>query len=505
MIKIADSALEIKILKAICDFDPTVLSQLDVYYFTLDSTKEIFQRLKIFVESGKSIPSSGVLVCDQSLGDAARAILADGSSGSGISSDKDVKAALEILRQKRNMRLLLDLFVQGSLELQQPRVSIANILTKIEGVLQKCHAQSNIIDEIKHYSQADLEQLLADAETKLEENSDRNFIPSGFGEFDKRTGGFKRNNVVVLASVPGGGKSAMALQMAIIQYMLGFNVCIVSYEMDVEEIESRMYSNVSRVDHSEIHLRRLSQSKKQLVLKKYQEWLESSGASNRLSIWTPRRELDITQISSELKSRNYDIVYVDYLSLLYQNPKKQLWENLGEHTRNAKLAAASLNSAWVLLAQFDDKDNKIKYSKAIEANANFIWAWDYGDKEKETGIIEVKQLKARNSSTYPFYLETDYSVFSFQDYMGPKPVFGSKDDKENKDKDKEEIEEKAEIKRRKKKLEEKAAQKTHGLKELIEQKEEREKVKIVDIEIPKKEPQAEVKPKRGIPKMPQLI
>ena len=516
MIQIADSALEVKMLKAICDVDQTTLSQLDLDFFSSEATKEIFRRLKFLIDNGKAIPSASVLVSDQALSETARAILVDNNS-STLSSEKDIKASLEILRYKRNVRLLLDVFMFGSAELQQQKVNIPYIVSRVEDVLQKCCAQNSILDEMKHFSRADQEQLLADASAKLMENSDKDFIPSGFGEFDKRTGGFKRNNVLVLASVPGGGKSAMALQMAIWQYMLGFNVCIVSYEMDVEEIESRLYSNVSKVEHNEIHLKRLSESKRKLVLTKYREWLESSESPNRLSIWTPRRELNINQIALELKPRNYDVIYIDYLSLLYQNPKKQLWENLGEHTRNAKLAAGALNSAWVLLAQFDDKENKIKYSKAVEANANFIWAWDYGDKEKETGIIEVKQLKARNSSTYPFYLETDYSVFSFKDYMGPRPTYEvNKDkDKDNKDGKGREDDDKAEIKRRKKKLDEKSiAQKSQTTTIVIPKPEkveraERKTESVVEKMLDEKsEPEVvkvETKPKRGIPKMPQLL
>lgn len=496
--RIGDTILEIKIVKSICNTDPSILAQLDTDYFTSPAIKEIFIRLKALNENGKTIPSASVLACDQSLGEEARAVLADDNNI--LTKDKDIKAGIELLRKFRNKRMLIEIFVKGTEELQQPNANLAHMVTVLENALQKLQANSSIQDEIKHYTYEDRELLLEEAKIRLMEDSSKDFIPSGFAEFDRRTGGFKRNNVLVIASVPGGGKSAMALQMAVIQYMLGFKVCIVSYEMDVDEIESRLYSNVSKVEHGEISLRRLSKGKKELVLTRYREWLEASTIGNRLSIWTPRRELNINQIALELKPRNYDIIYIDYLSLLYQNPKKQLWENLGEHTRNAKLAAGSLNSAWVLLAQFDDKENKIKYSKAVEANANFIWAWDYGDKEKETGIIEVKQLKARNSSTYPFYLETDYSIFSFKDYMGPIPAYGNEDDTD-----------KVEIKRRKKKLENKAiSQKMQNNTQTQNTQSIQNTTVVVPMrqvkqEVKEESTQEEVKPKRGIPKMPQLF
>ena len=255
----------------------------------------------------------------------------------------------------------------------------------------------------------------------MSEDISNDIIPTGFYDFDSKTGGLFRKNVLVVASVPGGGKSTLALQMALHQYKCGFNVCIVSYEMDVKEIKSRLYSNVSKVDHGDIHLRKLDSTKKQLVLDRYAKWVKS-GKDNRITIWTPHRDLTMPQIAMELKPYNYDIVYVDYLGLLYNNPKRALWENLGQHTRDAKMAANNLNTVFVLLAQLDDETNKLKYSKAIQANANIVWTWEYGDREKESGIIEVEQRKSRNSKTFPFYLETDYSILTFKNYSGPTPT-----------------------------------------------------------------------------------
>jgi hypothetical protein len=86
------------------------------------------------------------------------------------------------------------------------------------------------------------------------------------------------------------------------------------------------------------------------------------------------------------------------------------------------MAANSLDAVFILLAQLDDETNKLKYSKAIQANANIVWTWEYGDREKESGIIEVEQRKSRNSKTFPFYLETDYSTMTFKNYSGPTPA-----------------------------------------------------------------------------------
>lgn len=481
--RIADSLLEIKMIHTTCEsiHNTIILSQVEVDWFSSDAAKEVYTRIRTLMDMGKPIPSVSVLSCDQSLSDVARSILSPDKNNSLV-SENDIRSAVELLRTHRNKRILAETFLTCLEKLGQSDSSVPNIITMVENVLLKCHTNNTTQEEIVNLGFTDRAKLLAEADEYLSDTNNLDVLPTGFGVFDKKTGGVRRKNVMVLASVPGGGKSAMALQMAIHQYAMGFNVCIVSYEMDESEIRGRLYANVSRVDHSEINLKRLNKAKKELILSKYGEWLESSQHGNKLSIWTPQRDLNLKQIALELKPRNFDIIYIDYLSLLAQNPKKQMWENLGDHTRDAKVAASSLNAAFVLLAQYDDQESKIKYSAAIKANANFVWVWDYGDKEKETGIIEVKQLKARNSTTYPFYLETDYSFFSFKDYMGPEPYNNFEDD------------DKTEIRRRKKKLDNK----------VVASKIENDKVIKDENKKETQQAQQEVV-KRGIPKMPQLI
>jgi len=479
--KIADTILEAKILQTVCESGDKaiILNQIDDSWFTTDSGREVYNRIQTIVNTGKAIPSLNVLSCDQSLSEAARALLYDRSNV--LTTETDIRAAMEILHGHRNKRLILDVCLSCVTKLSEGEQNLAHVMTILENTLLRCHSNKGIESEMKHFTYSEMEKLLREADENLSASNDKDNIPSGFGVFDKITGGFKKKNVIVLASVPGGGKSAMALQMAIFQYMMGYNVCIVSYEMDVSEIESRLYANVSKVNHSEINLRKLRNGKKELILQRFGEFVESTKTDNKLTFWTPQRELNINQIALELKMKAYDIIYIDYLSLLYQNPKKQMWENLGEHTRAAKIAASSLDAAFVLLAQYDDESNKIKYSSAIKANANFVWAWDYGDREKETGIIEVKQLKARNSTTYPFYLEIDYSVFSFSDYNGPKPYNDKTDDAANDKPDYRKKKNKDEIKRPVKKI-----------------PSDTKDSNVTSAPLPEID-------KRGIPKMPQLM
>jgi len=421
---------EIRVLKTICEskeLQILILSQIDEEFFGSEETLGIFKRIKSYIQNGKTVPVLSVLKNDQTLTESMRAIVSN-KEGAFDAKD-DVDRAISSLRSVKNKKILLNTIL--NIAQNQLGYSSDSILTALENTIQKCHSGQTQSDEMTHIDVKSFEKLVREAEEQLSEDINKDIIPTGFYEFDLKTGGLFRKNVLVMASVPGGGKSAMALQMAIHQYICGFNVCVVSYEMDKVEIKNRLYSNVSKVDHGDINLRKLDSTKKQLVLERYGKWIKSSKAENKITFFTPHRDMTISQIAMELKPFNYDVIYVDYLGLLYNNPKRALWENLGQHTRDAKMAANSLNALFILLAQLDDETNKLKYSKAIQANANMVWTWEYGDREKESGIIEVEQRKSRNSRTYPFYLETDFSILSFKSYSGPAPVYDEPENDRN--------------------------------------------------------------------------
>lgn len=428
--KAYDANTEMQVIRTVCDSPEkaSFLAKLNAEYFGSDVAIEIYTRISSLLAAGKPIPSSEVLRNDESLTEQSRVAISN-PNYKHLSKD-DFDASFEILNKYRKGRLILG-SITGAIEvLKEDDPDIDLVKESMEVALEKCNS-GQTKTEMVHYSKETAEQLREETRRDLE-SPDDDFISTGFAEFDRKTGGFRRKDVVCLASVPGGGKTTLALQMAINQYMMGYNVCIVSYEMGETELRYRILANQTKLDHTVINLKRLTKKHIDLIDKKFGEFLNSSPSNNRFTIWCPTRELNVPEISAEIKPYCYDIVYIDYLSLLKKNNKKAEWENLGDHTRAAKLCGNSLNAAMVLLAQYDDKENKIKYSKAIVANANFVWAWAHSDKEKESGVIDVKQLKARNAPTYDFYLAKDFITMTFGDYSGPPDPLVNDKDKEEK-------------------------------------------------------------------------
>ena len=419
--KIFDANVEVLAIKTACDSSKRamMLSKVSEEFFGSDQAKEVYRRIMILLAAGKAIPSTDVLRNDDALSDSAKAFVC--AAVPPLESEDDIDSTVTALNKYRKARIILQATQSAVENMQAQDPDVDQIVLSMETMLQRCHAGTNE-NEMKHYCRKDKDALVAEMAAHLDEE-DQEIIPSGFAEYDKRSGGFRRRSVLVLASPPGGGKSAMALQMALNHYLMGYNVLYLNYEMDRYEMMHRALSSISAIDHNSISLKRLNKATKAHILKKWEEFLEGSGGSNRFTIWTPGdRELIMPEISMEIKPYAYDVVYIDYLGLLRMDDRKAMHEMLGIHTRQAKLAANGLNALVVLLCQLDDEELKIKYSKAIKANAHTIWAWESGQKEKESGIVEIIQQKARGAEPFNFLLGRNLANMTFYDFHGVPPL-----------------------------------------------------------------------------------
>lgn len=418
--KTFDSRNELLILRTILEpkakFRIKALAKLGLDYFGYEVSQEVYKRIITLIQSGRNIPSIDLLKADQVLSEQSRNWLA--SQGEAIIEESDFSVALEQLSEYRQARIIFDNLNFTVGEMQKEKPSIEKVKESWEKVLLSCNTGYED-DEMFHVSQENIEMLEEKLAEDLEGDTE-DIIPTGFREFDKRTGGLKRGQTLYLASVPGGGKSTMMQQMAINQYMMGYNVCVISFEMSEDEMRARMVTNMAKVNHTDYNLKKLNDAEKQLVKKKTRD-IVCNELNNRMTIWSPKGDLDVTDIGMHIKPYNYDVVYIDYLGLLKMPKGKQMWEALGDHSRDAKNMARQNNSVVVPLVQFDEDSNRVKYSKAITANADFIWAWDNTLKEQESGVVEIKQIKARGGEQYNYFLQRDFSIMTFSDYSGPNP------------------------------------------------------------------------------------
>jgi replicative DNA helicase len=231
-----------------------------------------------------------------------------------------------------------------------------------------------------------------------------------------------------------GHNTAVALQLMRNFAEHGARVCVVSLEMSEGEVMVRNLSAYSRVEINKlIHAENMTPGEKDKVRKAYAarvKMLKQKDAAEVLNI--PTEDLTIDEILFSLKSFGYDVIIVDYISLLKGADGEDQWRQLGNIARFSKIFARNNNCIVMLLAQIG-AEGTIRYSKAVQEHANNAWYWVRDQKSKDTRILRIQQMKARNQEDFPFELLEEFQYMSVRDvpdnYKPPEPRDGSNSEK----------------------------------------------------------------------------
>lgn len=290
----------------------------------------------------------------------------------------------------------------------------------------------------------DVESLLAEAERKILEISNRNRtgdfqnirdvlvktydyiellhsrkdevtgIPTGFYELDRMTAGFQKNDLIIVAARPSVGKTAFALNIATnVATKTDQNVAIFSLEMGAEQLVMRMLSSVGNINSQNLRTGNLTD----------EDWKKLTMAMGTLSnsgIFiddTPGiRVADIRAKCRRLKQEHgLGMVIIDYLQLIQGNRRnvENRQQEVSEISRSLKELARELEVPVIALSQLsrsvEQRQDKrpmmsdIRESGSIEQDADivaFLYRDDYYDQETENkNIIEIIIAKQRNGPT----------------------------------------------------------------------------------------------------------
>jgi len=185
-------------------------------------------------------------------------------------------------------------------------------------------------------------------------------ISTGWGDWDKKIGGLKGNNLIVIAARPAMGKSALALAL-MKNVMLQQKRCLYfSLEMSNSQIGQRLISSESGVSYSRAIDGRISVDEMTKmansigrICNDYIEIVETSA-------------IKLTEIRSSCYSlkalKGLDLIVIDYLQLIDTGkPSGTRDRDLGILTGGLKSLAKELDIPIVLLAQL---------SRAVEGRSD---------------------------------------------------------------------------------------------------------------------------------------
>ena len=259
-----------------------------------------------------------------------------------------------------------------------------------------------------------INELLGRAVKRVEEmyRSDTTLtgIATGFTNFDAKTSGLQKSDLIIIAGRPSMGKTSFAMNLAENAALHNDNsVAVFSMEMPGEQLALRMMSSLGRIDSHSLRTGKLDD----------QDWPRLISSVSMLS----KAKLFIDDTASltptDLRARTrrlkrehgLDLVIVDYLQLMQVGGSTEnRATEISEISRSLKALAKELEVPIVALSQLNrsveqrpDKRpvmSDLRESGSIEQDADvilFIYRDEvYNDESADKGIAEIIIRKQRN-------------------------------------------------------------------------------------------------------------
>jgi replicative DNA helicase len=216
-------------------------------------------------------------------------------------------------------------------------------------------------------------------------------VPSGFRDLDKKIGGFRPGQLIIIAARPAMGKSAFALNIALNSaWMHDKKVGVFTMEMESEECLLRMLSaasgmrDLSSAVSMETMIKGYGMDQRKILtitglaeaLSEKDIYIDDSGSNTALDVRAKCRRLK-AEISG------LDMIIIDYLQLMSAGRNRDSrQQEISEISRAMKIMAKELNIPVLALSQLnrslenrEDKRPKLadlRESGAIEQDADIV-------------------------------------------------------------------------------------------------------------------------------------
>ncbi len=236
-------------------------------------------------------------------------------------------------------------------------------------------------------------------------------VPTGFVDFDHKTAGLQRSDLVILAGRPSMGKTALALNIARnVAVREQVPVAVFSLEMSKEQLATRMLCAEAKIDGSKVRSGYLKKTdfpkltKAADVLSRAPIFIDDSPGMHVREMRGKARQMKL--------EHNIELVIVDYLQLMQGSGKvENRVQEISEISRSLKQLAKELSIPVLALSQLnrgvENRPDKrpmladLRESGAIEQDADliaFIYREEFyfRDKPECRGKAELIIGKQRN-------------------------------------------------------------------------------------------------------------
>jgi len=257
-------------------------------------------------------------------------------------------------------------------------------------------------------------------------------VPTGFKDLDNLLSGLQKSDLIILASRPSMGKSALALDIARYASIYGkVPVGLFSLEMSQDQVVDRLIASQANVDLWRLRTGRLSSEGEDNdfsriqhalgVLSEASIYIDDAASSNILQMRAMSRRLQA--------DKGLGLIIVDYLQLMEpRNPGAPIVQQMTEVSRSLKGLARELNIPVLALSQLSraveqrtpqiPRLSDLRETGALEQDADvvmFIYREDrYRPDTTRKNIADIIVAKHRNGPVGRSELYFEERIVSFK-------------------------------------------------------------------------------------------
>jgi len=396
------------------------------------SHQEIYQTCQELFEKGEPID---LLSVSNRLKDKGKLEDAGGSGYltelvNSVPTASHVATYAKIVQRKRILRDLIDasheIGVLGYNETEDTDILLDQAEKRIFSIAQKSLSQNFTL--VKNT----LEEAFERIDKLSKHEGGFRGLPTGFSDLDNMLAGLQKSDLIILASRPSMGKSALSLNMALsIAAAEKVPVGIFSLEMSKDQVVDRLISSISGVDLWRLRTGRLSAEGDDNDFSRIQNamgilaeipiYIDDAALTNILQMRAMARRLQA--------EKGLGLLIVDYLQLMDpRNPMDPVVRQISEISRSLKGLARELNIPVLALSQLSRAVEQrtpqiprladLRESGSLEQDADvvmFIYREDrYRPESARKNIADIIVAKHRNGPVGKVELYFDEGRVSFR-------------------------------------------------------------------------------------------
>lgn len=432
----------------------TLLGKLSKEFFHYPPCAAAFNRIDVIARKRFEIVDYADLLEDPALEEDFRDILRD-SDIKRCKSKKQINRMIDSLDSYRKIRIVYEA-ANGALDrIEGDSLDIDSLLDDITTRITKARRDINEEDQfVTIGKRGNADELVHDVLNTVVDP----MIKTGFSKYDDRNGGLPEEGVMIIAATTSGGKSTVLMNLLVNLYLLSKKrVGRISLEMGDKQEMQRLLARLSGVKFWKIKQNKLSPKEKQRIEKAFAEFNEFGEKNDCVfTSISPTRGMDIDDALRMVKPYGFDVLGIDYVSLLEGVDEDNQWRVLSSIVRQCKVFSRENKCLVIVLCQLDADTDRIRYSRGMKEHADVMWSWNYSKKEqREIQVLPLNVDKARDGELFGFELGERFDVMMVENIEG-EPGYGDEEDEvdDDIDLDANEANGKSRKKKRKKKQEE---------------------------------------------------